>query len=193
VIAKANSPRRRARPRKPEEMLRYAIGDSALGPLLVASSAKGVAAILIEQESEHLLPKLQRKFPAAHLIDDPRGQRAVFKRVASFIANPARGLDVALDIRGTPFQRKVWQAIRAIPVGQTASYSDIAIWIGAPRAARAVGTVCSTNTLAIALPCHRVLRKGGLPPDGPHWGGHQQLMLIAREQPAGRKARSRAK
>jgi len=184
-------PQRSRKTARLEEMLRYATGDSALGPVLVASSAKGIVAILIDQDAQVLPARLQHKFPRAHLIDDRRGQAGVLKKVVRFIADPARGLDLPLDIRGTPFQQKVWKAIRAIPAGKTASYSDIAIKIGAPRAARAVGTVCSTNTLAIALPCHRVLRKGGAPPVGPHWGGHQQLMLIAREQPAKPASRSR--
>jgi AraC family transcriptional regulator of adaptative response/methylated-DNA-[protein]-cysteine methyltransferase len=186
-------PKRARKAARPEEMLRYAIGDSALGPVLVASSTKGVAAILIEQEAEHLLPKLQRKFPAAHLIEDERGHAAVLRRVVKFIANPARGLDVPLDIRGTPFQQKVWRAIRAIPPGQTASYGDIAIGIGAPRAARAVGTVCATNTLAIAVPCHRVLRKDGTPLPGYHWGGNRQRALIERELNVNPRARKPAR
>ncbi|MEO8559950.1 MAG: methylated-DNA--[protein]-cysteine S-methyltransferase [Rhodospirillales bacterium] len=190
MIAKPKRAKRRA---KPEEMLRYATGYSALGPLLVASSAKGVAAILIEQETEHLLPKLQRKFPAAHLIDDQRGQQGVLKKIAKFIADPTRGLDVPLDIRGTPFQQKVWKALRQVPPGQTTSYGAIAIKIGAPRAARAVGTVCAHNTLAMALPCHRVLHKDGSPLAGHHWGGHQQLMLIAREQSKGRARPNRSR
>ncbi len=183
--------RRPAKTRKPEEMLRYATGHSALGPMLVALSAKGIAAILIEPEAEHLLPKLQRKFPAAHLIEDRRGLKDALGQVERLIADPARGLELALDIRGTPFQQKVWRAIRAVPPGQTASYSDIAIRIGMPRAARAVGTVCALNTLAIAVPCHRVLHKDGSPLEGPHWGGHRQLMLVAREQPARRRRRAR--
>lgn len=186
--------RKRAKKRaKPEEMLRYALGDSALGPVMVASSARGVAAILIEQEAENLRPKLQRKFPAAHLIEDQRGQTAVLKKIVKFIADPARGLDLPLDIRGTPFQKKVFKAICAVPPGQTASYSDIAIKIGAPRAARAVGTVCATTCLAIAVPCHRILHKDGSPLNGPHWGGNRQLMLIAREQTAGKVTRPSAK
>jgi len=190
VIAQRKRAQRRPRQRgKAEELLRYALGDSALGPVLVASGAKGVAAILIEQEAEHLLPKLQRKFPAAHLIDDQRGQAGLLKKIVKFIADPARGLDVALDIRGTPFQQKVLRAICAIPPGKTASYSDIAIKIGAPRAARAVGTVCAHNTLAIAMPCHRILHKDGSPLEGYHWGGNQQLMLIAREQSSKNPAR----
>jgi AraC family transcriptional regulator of adaptative response/methylated-DNA-[protein]-cysteine methyltransferase len=181
------APRQRAR-RGPgrEEILRYATGHCALGPILVAQSAKGVAAILIEQDEEHLLPKLRRKFPAAHLIEDQRGLKDTLKQVDRLIDDPARGLDLALDIRGTQFQQKVWRAIRAIPPGRTASYSDIAIAIGAPRAARAVGTVCALNTLAIALPCHRVLHKDGSPLDGPHWGGNRQLALIERERIAGK-------
>lgn len=183
--------RKPARKRKPEEMLRYAIGHSALGPVLVALSAKGIAAILIEQDEVHLLPKLQRHFPAAHLIEDRRGLKGALGQVERLIADPARGLYLPLDIRGTPFQQKVWRAIRAVQAGETASYSDIAIRIGMPRAARAVGTVCALNALAIAVPCHRVLHKDGSPLEGPHWGGHQQLMLIAREQPAKRRARAR--
>lgn len=176
-----------AKPRhRNEEMLRYAIGHSALGPILVAQSAKGVAAILIERDEEHLLPKLRRKFPAAHLIEDRLGLKDALRQVDRLIDDPARGLTLPLDIRGTPFQQKVWRAIRAIPPGRTASYSDIAVAIGTPRAARAVGTVCALNTLAIALPCHRVLHKDGSPLEGPHWGGNRQLALIERERTAGK-------
>ncbi len=188
VIAKAKRPKKRV---KPEEMLRYGIDASSLGLVLVASSSKGVAAILIDQEPEQLTAKLQRKFPSAHLIDDQRGQKDVLKQVIKFIETPARGLEVALDLRGTAFQQKVWRAIRQIPAGQTATYSDIAIKIGAPRAARAVGTVCAHNTLAIAVPCHRVLHKDGSPLAGYHWGGNKQLALIARETPAAKVRKRR--
>ncbi len=176
---------------RPEEMLRWAIGASSLGLVLVASSAKGVAAILIDQEPEQLTGKLQRKFPAAHLIDDRHGQKAVLARIIKFVDHPARGLDVELDLRGSAFQQKVWRAICAIPPGQSATYSDIAHKIGAPRAARAVGTVCAHNTLAIAVPCHRVLHKDGSPLAGYHWGGHKQLALIARETLPHRTARKK--
>ena len=174
-------PRRRRRlPEEfgiPNEEICYQIGESVLGPVLVASSDKGVVSILIGEDPELLVRSLQKQLPRGHLV---RADNSVFERVIAYIDEPEGVLEVALDFRGTEFQKKVWQAIREIPAGKTSSYSDIAHKAGVPRAGRAVGTVCATNNLAFAVPCHRVLHKDGTPRQGPHWG-HTQLALLRRE------------
>jgi len=165
-------------PQIPNEEIRYALGESVLGPVLVAWSGKGVVSIQLGHEPEQLLQHLQRQLPRGHLVraDDA----ALLSQVIGYIDEPDGALDVKLDLRGTEFQRKVFAAIQAIPAGQTSFYSDIAHKAGAPRAGRAVGSVCATNNLAFAVPCHRVLHKDGTPRQGPHWG-HTQSALLRRE------------
>jgi AraC family transcriptional regulator of adaptative response/methylated-DNA-[protein]-cysteine methyltransferase len=181
-MSKFPPPRRGRRlpdePQIPNEEIRYAIGESVLGPVLVASNDKGVVSIQLGYEPAQLLGNLEKQLPRGHLVrtDDT----AELDRVIAYIDEPEGVLDVALDIRGTAFQKKVFQAMREIPAGETSSYSDIAYKIGAPRAGRAVGTVCAQNNLAFAVPCHRVLHKDGRPRTGPHWG-HTQLALLRRE------------
>jgi len=176
-------PQRRGRrlpdePQIPNEEIRYAQGESVLGPVLVAWSDKGVISIQLGHDPEQLLRNVQRQLPRGHLVraDD----KALLKRVIGYIDAPEGVLDIKLDIKGTEFQRKVFAAMREIPAGETASYSDIAYKAGAPRDGRAVGSVCATNNLAFAVPCHRVLHKDGTPRQGPHWG-HTQLALLRRE------------
>jgi AraC family transcriptional regulator of adaptative response/methylated-DNA-[protein]-cysteine methyltransferase len=174
-------PKRRRLPDEfgiPNEEIRYAIGESVLGPVLVASSGQGVVSIQLGYPPDQALRNVQKQLPRGHLVrkDDPK----LLKRVIDYIDEPEGTLGVELDIRGTEFQKKVLAAIREIPSGQTSSYSDIAHKVGAPRAGRAVGTVCAHNNLAFAVPCHRVLHKDGRPRTGPHWG-HTQLSLLRRE------------
>lgn len=180
-MAKTQQPRRSRLPDEPQipnEEIRYAIGESVLGPVLVASSDKGVVSIQLGGDPEQLLRNVQRQLPRGHLVrtDDT----ALLEQVTQYIDEPEGVMDVNLDIRGTDFQKKVFAAIREIPAGQTSSYSDIALMAGAPRAGRAVGSVCATSNLAFAVPCHRVLHKDGTPRQGPHWG-HTQLALLRRE------------
>jgi AraC family transcriptional regulator of adaptative response/methylated-DNA-[protein]-cysteine methyltransferase len=180
MVRDAPPGRRRRLPEEfgiPNEEIRYQMGESVLGPVLVASSDKGVVSILIGEDRELLVRSLQKQLPRGHLV---RADNPVLERVIAYIDEPEGVLEVALDLRGTEFQKKVWQAIREIPAGETSSYSDIAQRAGAPRAGRAVGTVCATNNLAFAVPCHRVLHKDGTPRQGPHWG-HTQLALLRRE------------
>jgi AraC family transcriptional regulator of adaptative response/methylated-DNA-[protein]-cysteine methyltransferase len=162
----------------PNEEIRYAVGESALGPVLVASSEKGIVSIQLGYPPEQALRNMQKLLPRGHLVRT--GDTAMLNRVIAYIDEPEGVLDAPLDIRGTDFQKKVFAAMHEIPAGQTSSYSDIAIKVGAPRAGRAVGTVCATNNLAFAVPCHRVLHKDGSPRTGPHWG-HTQLSLLRRE------------
>jgi AraC family transcriptional regulator of adaptative response/methylated-DNA-[protein]-cysteine methyltransferase len=161
-----------------QEILSYAVGKSTLGTVLVASSAKGVAAILIGDDTAALVKELRTIFPEAVLraTDDDR----LIGRVVGLVEDPSGAVDLPLDIRGTPFQRKVWAALQAIPAGVTETYSDLAIRVGDPKAVRAVAGACAANKLAVAIPCHRVLRTDGSL-SGYRWGVERKRALIERE------------
>lgn len=160
--------------------IRFAIGQCALGAILVAASAQGVCAIFMGEEPEALIRDLQDRFPRAALVgDDPEFARLV-ATVVGFVETPKQGLALPLDIRGTAFQQRVWQALRKIPAGQTASYAEIARRIGAPGSARAVARACAANILAVAIPCHRVVRTDGSP-SGYRWGIERKSELLKRE------------
>ncbi|MGH7526674.1 MAG: bifunctional transcriptional activator/DNA repair enzyme AdaA [Gemmatimonadales bacterium] len=160
--------------------IRFAIGECSLGSILVAKSGPGVCAILLGDDPDVLARDLQDKFPKATLIGgDPEFERLV-STVVGFVEAPGLGLDLPLDVRGTAFQQRVWQALREIPAGATASYADIATRIGAPRSVRAVAQACAANHLAVAIPCHRVVRHdGGL--SGYRWGVERKRALLQRE------------
>jgi AraC family transcriptional regulator of adaptative response/methylated-DNA-[protein]-cysteine methyltransferase len=143
-----------------EEIL-FAVGQTSLGAILVASSKKGVASILLGDDPDKLVRDLQDRFPKAKLIGADRDYEALVARVVGFIEAPELGLDLPLDVRGTAFQQRVWQALQQIPVGQTVSYADVAQRIGSPKAVRAVAGACAANPLAVAIPCHRVVRNDG--------------------------------
>ncbi|RUY88774.1 methylated-DNA--[protein]-cysteine S-methyltransferase, partial [Mesorhizobium sp. M7A.F.Ca.CA.001.12.2.1] len=123
---------------------------------------------------------LQDRFPRARLIGGDRDYEALVARVVGFVEAPALGLDLPLDVRGTAFQQRVWQALRAIPAGQTVSYAEIAHRIGAPKATRAIAAACAANNLAVAIPCHRVIRKDGAL-SGYAWGAERKRALLDRE------------
>lgn len=160
--------------------MRFAVGECSLGSILVAQSAKGVCAILLGDDPDALVKDLQDRFPRAALIgDDPAFERIV-ARVVGTVEQPALGLDLPLDVRGTAFQQRVWQALREIPPGSTASYSEIAARIGAPGSARAVARACAANPLAVAIPCHRVVRTDGSL-SGYRWGAERKQALLGRE------------
>lgn len=160
--------------------IRFAIGICSLGNILVARSVRGVCAILLGDDPAILVHDLQDRFPVAHLMGADAGFEQLVSKVLDFIEAPKLGLDLPLDIRGTAFQQRVWQALREIPAGQTASYTDIARRIGAPKAARAVAGACAANPLAVAIPCHRVVRSdGGL--SGYRWGVERKRALLKRE------------
>lgn len=165
------------------EVLRFAVGQSTLGAILVASSARGVAAILLGDDPELLVRDLQDRFPQAQLIGGAPDYEALVARVVGFIEAPRIGLDLPLDIRGTAFQQRVWQALRAIPPGHTATYADIATRIGAPGSARAVAGACAANRLAVAIPCHRIIRQDGSL-SGYRWGVARKRELLERESSA---------
>jgi AraC family transcriptional regulator of adaptative response/methylated-DNA-[protein]-cysteine methyltransferase len=160
--------------------IRFAIGECSLGSILVAATTQGVCAILLGDDPEELAHDLERRFNRARLTGgDPAFEELVAK-VVGLIERPRAGLDLPLDIRGTAFQRRVWAALRAIPAGATASYRDIAGAIGAPQAVRAVAQACAANPLAVAIPCHRVVRTDG-DVSGYRWGVARKRALLARE------------
>ena len=165
------------------EQLRFAVGQCSLGAILVASSAKGVAAILIGDDPDALARDLQDQFPNAALIGGDAGFEALVARVVGFVEAPHIGLGLPLDVRGTAFQQLVWRALRDIPPGARATYSDIAARIGAPKSARAVAGACAANALAVAIPCHRVIRHDGAL-SGYRWGVERKRDLLAREAQA---------
>jgi AraC family transcriptional regulator, regulatory protein of adaptative response / methylated-DNA-[protein]-cysteine methyltransferase len=174
---------------RPSEEIRFAVGQSSLGSILVAFSEKGVVSILIREDPDQLVEDLRNRFPRAVLVRGNRDDEKVLKRVIDHVEEPAHDLDLPLDVRGTAFQRRVWQAVREIPVGRTTTYTEVARKIGAPKAIRAVGNACSTNNLAVAIPCHRVLHKDGSPSGGNHWGHGRQREMIDREAEAASRRR----
>lgn len=170
-----------------EEDVRFAIGESSLGAILVASSEKGVAAILLGDEPEGLIADLHQRFPNARLIGADREYEDLVARVVGLVEAPELGANLPLDVRGTAFQQRVWQALREIPAGTTATYAEIARRIGAPQAVRAVAGACAANKLAVAIPCHRVVRKGGSL-SGYAWGVERKRALLEREAVSGNPA-----
>ncbi|WP_181165752.1 bifunctional DNA-binding transcriptional regulator/O6-methylguanine-DNA methyltransferase Ada [Mesorhizobium sp. B2-4-12] len=174
------------------EDIRFAVGESSLGAILVASSKKGVAAILLGDDPDALVRDLQDRFPKARLIGGDRDYEALVARVVGFVEAPALGLDLPLDVRGTAFQQRVWQALRDIPVGGTISYAEIAQRIGAPKATRAIAAACAANAHAITIPCHRVIRKDGAL-SGYAWGAERKRALLEREAGGSMKAADNAR
>jgi AraC family transcriptional regulator, regulatory protein of adaptative response / methylated-DNA-[protein]-cysteine methyltransferase len=159
----------------------FAVGECSLGSILVARSNRGVCAIFIGDDPDELARELQDRFPHARLVgSDPEFEQLV-AHVVGFVEAPNLGLDLPLDVRGTAFQQRVWQAMRAIPAGETLSYTELAERIGARKAVRAVAAACAANLLAVAIPCHRVVRHdGGL--SGYRWGVERKRALLERER-----------
>jgi AraC family transcriptional regulator of adaptative response/methylated-DNA-[protein]-cysteine methyltransferase len=162
------------------EEIRFAVGQTSLGAILVASSKKGVASILLGDDPDELVRNLEDRFPKARLIGADRDYEALVARVVGFVEIPGIGLDLPLDVRGTAFQQRVWQALQDIPVGETVSYAEIARRVGSPKAVRAVAGACAANNLAVAIPCHRVVRNDGSL-SGYAWGVERKRVLLARE------------
>jgi AraC family transcriptional regulator of adaptative response/methylated-DNA-[protein]-cysteine methyltransferase len=165
------------------EQIRFAVGASSLGPILVASSARGIVSILMGDDPNELVQNLQDRFPKAQLIGGDRDYEAVVARAVGLVEAPGTGLDLPLDVRGTAFQQRVWQALREIPPGRRTSYTDIALKIGLPKAVRAVAGACAANNIAVAIPCHRVVRNDGAI-SGYAWGVERKRALIEREAKA---------
>jgi AraC family transcriptional regulator, regulatory protein of adaptative response / methylated-DNA-[protein]-cysteine methyltransferase len=160
--------------------IRFTIGDCSLGSVLVAQSPCGVCAILLGDQPNALARDIKERFPGANLDTDDRNLEKLLAQVVRLIEAPARHLELPLDLRGTAFQQRVWRALRRIPPGSTASYSDIATRIGTPTAARAVAQACAANALAVAIPCHRVVRSDGAL-SGYRWGVERKATLLKRE------------
>ncbi|WP_433897861.1 bifunctional DNA-binding transcriptional regulator/O6-methylguanine-DNA methyltransferase Ada [Pseudomonas sp. PSE1(2024)] len=160
--------------------IRFAVGQCSLGAILVAQSERGICAILLGDDPHQLVCDLQDQFRRANLIGADTEFEQLIARVVGFIEAPAIGLNLPLDVRGTAFQERVWQALREIPVGSTASYADIALRIGSPKAVRAVAQACGANSLAVAIPCHRVVRSDGNL-SGYRWGVERKRELLERE------------
>jgi AraC family transcriptional regulator, regulatory protein of adaptative response / methylated-DNA-[protein]-cysteine methyltransferase len=160
--------------------IRFAVGECSLGSILVARSEIGVCAILLGDDPDALARDLQDRFPKATIIGGDADFEELVAKVVGLVESPELGLDLPLDVRGTAFQRRVWQALQEIPAGSTASYTEIAARIGSPTSVRAVAQACAANPLAVAIPCHRVVRNdGGL--SGYRWGVERKRTLLQRE------------
>jgi len=160
--------------------IRFAVGECSLGSILVAKSERGVCAIFMGDDPEALARELQDRFPRANLIGGDKQFEQLVAKVVGFVEAQAIRLDLPLDLRGTAFQQRVWQALQQIPAGSTASYTEIANRIGLPKSVRAVAQACGANPVAVAIPCHRVVRHdGGL--SGYRWGVERKQALLERE------------
>lgn len=160
--------------------IRFAIGECSLGSILVAASDRGVCAILIGDDPDLLARDLQDRFPRASLIGGDESFESIVAKVVGFVEAPAVGLDLPLDVRGTAFQQRVWDALAKIPAGTTVTYTELAERIGSPQSARAVARACAANTIAVAIPCHRVVRNDGALA-GYRWGVERKRALLDKE------------
>jgi AraC family transcriptional regulator of adaptative response/methylated-DNA-[protein]-cysteine methyltransferase len=164
----------------PELMIRFAVGQCWLGAILVAATDRGVCAVLLGDDPAELTHDLERRFPRAELVGGNRAFERTMALVVGLVERPARASKLPLDVRGTAFQKRVWKALGRIRAGKTATYSMIAKAIGAPKAVRAVAQACAANPLAVAIPCHRVVRTDG-DVSGYRWGVERKRALLARE------------
>lgn len=162
-------------------VIRFAVGQCALGAILVAQSQKGICAILLGDDPEQIVRDLQDQFPKARLIGGDQDFEQLVAQVVGFVEAPSLGLNLPLDIRGTVFQERVWKVLREIPPGATVSYAEVAKRMGCPSAVRAVAQACGANKIAVAIPCHRVVRRDG-DISGYRWGVERKRALLAREQ-----------
>ena len=162
------------------ETIRFAVGECSLGSILAAATARGVCAILLGDDPAALTRELEDRFPRADLVGGDGEFESLVARIVGLVDAPSPGTDLPLDIRGTTFQRRIWLALCDVPAGTTASYSEIADRVGSPKAARAVARACAANPLAVAIPCHRVVRNDGTL-GGYRWGVERKRVLLARE------------
>lgn len=160
---------------------RFSIGNSPLGSVLVATSDKGICAVTMADNSDILLSDIERRFPGAEQVRKDADVEEAVAQIIGLMKQPQKALKLPLDIRGTAFQQKVWQALQKIPPGKTASYLDIAKAIGKPKAVRAVAQACGANNIAIVIPCHRVVRSDGAL-SGYRWGVERKAALLQQEQ-----------
>ncbi|HZG65980.1 MAG TPA: methylated-DNA--[protein]-cysteine S-methyltransferase, partial [Herpetosiphonaceae bacterium] len=160
--------------------IRFAVVSSYLGWMLVAATSRGICVIEFGDDPEALVTGLRTRFPRAELQDDDRDFATWVARVVAFVETPAQGLELPLDIQGTAFQQRVWTALRGIMSGSTASYAEIARRIGSPNVTRAIAQACASNPIAVAVPCHRVVRSDG-DLGGYRWGIERKQALLERE------------
>ncbi len=163
------------------EIIRFAVGECSLGSILVAATGKGICAIELGGDPEDLVKALQDRFRKAELVGGDAGFEEIVARAVGLVEQPARGLGLPLHVRGTAFQLKVWEALRGIDPGRTATYKEVAAMTGFPRAVRAVAGAIASNKIAVAIPCHRVVRTGGAL-SGYRWGVERKAALLARER-----------
>lgn len=160
--------------------IRFAVGECSLGSVLVAQSDRGVCAIWLGDDPDRLSRDLQDRFPRATLVGGDSAFEKTVATVIGFVERPALGLDLPLDVRGTAFQQRVWQALRRVPPGRTVTYAELARRIGVPSGTRAVAGACAANMLAVAIPCHRVVRTDGSV-SGYRWGVERKRTLLENE------------
>jgi AraC family transcriptional regulator of adaptative response/methylated-DNA-[protein]-cysteine methyltransferase len=165
------------------ETIRYAFSESSLGPFITAASDCGLVAFEFVEQRSSAVEALRARFTDAEIVEDGTGLAEMVERLIAAIDHPGRDPGLALDMRGTDFEKRVWKALRDIPAGRTVSYGDIAVKLGAPREAREVAEACAANTIAILIPCHRVVKKDGSL-SGYRWGFRRKRELVAREQNA---------
>ncbi|CAN5721666.1 hypothetical protein BH23GEM10_BH23GEM10_06330 [soil metagenome] len=163
-----------------QEDVKFKIGNSAIGRVLVARTHQGLCAVLMDNDEDALMNELRRRFPNASVRRDDDGVRTLTDAVVSLIDGRSVAYDAPLDLRGTPFQQQVWQELRRIPAGTTASYTDVAQRIGRPRSVRAVAQACGANPLAVVVPCHRVIGRDGAM-TGYRWGVERKRFLLEHE------------
>jgi len=163
------------------DTIHFAIGQSTLGAILVAATESGICAIFLGDDPERLAQDLQDAFPTVEISGGSEVVHGMLAQVVGLVEQPARGLDLPLDIRGTAFQRQVWEALQAVPPGMTATYTEIAHRLGQPKSVRAVATACAANKIAVAIPCHRIVRTDGSL-SGYRWGLERKGALLQREQ-----------
>jgi AraC family transcriptional regulator of adaptative response/methylated-DNA-[protein]-cysteine methyltransferase len=164
----------------PGQLIRYADAPCYLGRVLVATTVRGICAIELGDTPQALVERLHERFPHAEIAPAAPELAGWVARVVELLEAPERGLDLPLDIQGTAFQRRVWEALRSIPAGERASYADVARRIGQPGAVRAVAQACPANPVAVAIPCHRVVRSDGAL-SGYRWGAERKRALLERE------------
>jgi AraC family transcriptional regulator of adaptative response/methylated-DNA-[protein]-cysteine methyltransferase len=161
--------------------IRYASGQSSLGPFVAAMSNRGLAMLEFGDMNEVRLQALWTRFPDAEVVEDPEALRETLDLAAELVEHPASGIDLVPDLQGSAFELRVWKALREIPAGTTASYGEIAARLGSPR--EEVAEACAANILAIVVPCHRVVKKDGSI-SGYRWGFARKRTLLAREHRA---------
>jgi AraC family transcriptional regulator of adaptative response/methylated-DNA-[protein]-cysteine methyltransferase len=160
--------------------VRFAVGECSLGSILVAASEAGVCSVSLGDDPRTLVEDFQKRFANARLVGGDAAFESWVGAVVAFVEHPARGLDLPLDVQGTAFQQRIWNKLREIPFGRTRTYAQIARDLGVPQSSRAVARACAANPLAVAIPCHRVIRTDGSL-SGFRWGVERKARLLAAE------------